>query len=150
MWRYLNKIIFIYHIFKMKKYLYSLFFITLCSCTNTPNKHTTETFSVNKNGIYINNNRYDFGEIAFESVDSLDFSFNLKNISSKNITIGNIDVSCGCISISKRENIIKAGHSTDLKGKFGIKGQKGKIDKTIFVNYGNNDVLILHIIGNII
>lgn len=48
----------------MKKYLYSLFFITLCSCTNTPNKHTTETFSVNKNGIYINNNRYDFGEIV--------------------------------------------------------------------------------------
>lgn len=133
----------------MNKFLYFLLFVTLCSCTNTPNKHTPETFPVNKNGIFIENNRYNFGEIAFESVDSLDFSFVLNNTSNKNISIGDIDVSCGCISISKRENIIKAGHSMDLIGKFGIKGQKGKIDKAIFVNYGNNDVLILHVIGRI-
>lgn len=104
---------------------------------------------VENEDVIIENTRYNIGEIAFESADSLDFHFNIKNKTDKAIPIGDIDVSCGCVSAKKDFKEIPANKALTLKGKIGLKGLSGKINKTIFVNYGNNEVLLLHVIGEI-
>lgn len=119
------------------------------SCSSSQDKQSNEENMVEKENVIIENNRYNIGEIAFESADSLDFHFNIKNKTDKAIPLGDIDVSCGCVSVKKEYQEIPANETLTLKGKIGLKGLSGKIDKTIFVNYGNNEVLLLHVVGEI-
>lgn len=81
-------------------------------------------------------------------MDSIQFTFKLTNNSNDLIKIHGIDKSCDCISVCSFPKEIKPNTTHYFMGKIG-NTQSGKINKSIFVNYDDSEVLILRITGEV-
>lgn len=136
----------------MNKYLIPLCFATLL-CATSCNSRTREaqppTTAQNEAGLQAAESRYDFGSVSKSKKDSVIFEFELRNKGKEPVVIDEIDLSCSCLSISSRPDTLQPGTSATIRGAAGIKESKGKFSKPIFVNYNNEEVLLLRIVGNV-
>lgn len=98
-------------------------------------------------GLVAKNKYYDFGQVSQSKLDSIDFSFLLLNSGDSDISIHDIDVSCRCVVVEQSFQTIHPYETKSITGKIGIKGQEKRINKSIFVNYANDNVLLLRVKG---
>lgn len=89
---------------------------------------------------------FNFGEIWNETKDSVEFSFQLKNISGSLIHFDRIEPSCSCIHIHNAPNELQPDSCYVICGKMGIDNNKGHINKPIFITY-NDNLLIFRVKG---
>ncbi len=77
------------------------------------------------------------------------FQFILTNEDDSITVINDIDVSCGCISITSKAKAIRPKESIVLKGFVNPTSQIGHLSKAIFVNYGKGELLTLRVTADI-
>lgn len=117
-----------------------LLFSTLTSCSNFNNK--------NNEKIFVEQPHYNFGTISKLTIDSINFTFKITNNTDDFIKIHGIDKSCDCISVNSFPKELKPNSTNYIIGKIG-NVQSGKMNKSIFVNYDDSEVLILRITGEV-
>lgn len=101
----------------------------------------------NNNALFVESVVEDLGVIDASKQDSASFNFKIRNISIENIELTKIEPSCSCVSIDSVQRILIPGQETIIHGKIGLKGSIGNFSKPIFINYGNEDLLLLRIRG---
>lgn len=121
--------------------------LALIGCTGTNNckKRSPD----NDNGISPESKLFDFGQVSNSKIDSVSFSFTLNNKGDKDVIINDIDATCPCIVLSNKPKIIQHNKCAIIRGRIGIKGGYGKQNKAVFVNYNDNNILLLRIVGEI-
>lgn len=119
--------------------------ITGCNKTNKSN----QAYSYYSDVLTVTPDKYDFGDIEKKGKLVIPFSFKIKSKADSTIYIKKVDVSCHCLSIDTITTIYP-NHENELKGTIDISNLSGHINKTIFVNYGEDEVLLLRIKGDII
>lgn len=133
---------------KFKLFVTSVFLqmVLLMSCSG--NEHTGK---YDFNGIYVENTCFDCGDIKKSAINNKKmFTFQIKNNNKNDIIIHDVDVSCDCVVIEDTPKLVKAESVCTVKGYLNLTNQKGKLSKLIFVNLGNDEVILLKIIGNIV
>lgn len=133
----------------MKKYLCLNWILILAtlglgSCNDNSFKHTQS-----KECLFVEEPHFDWGIASKHETDSIEFKILLKNTSNKYVNIDKVDISCGCLSIKSFPQHIPPGKSGYIVGKIGIRQQINKINKTIFVNYNTDKVVILRVKGKV-
>lgn len=119
--------------------------VFLNACNDTQQKQDTDNAA-----LLVEQPHFNCGKVSKQNRDSIDFKFTLKNISKDSIIIDNVDVTCGCLSVHSAPKMILPGKTEYIKGKIGIRQQIGNVNKTIFVNYNNDEVTILRVKGKVI
>lgn len=125
-----------------------LFLLILCSCSNTPQKNNVT--NATDEALIAVENKYDLGEINKKEHQFVDFAFEIENISDSTIKISKTELSCGCLSLTDTLSVIKPHSKAKFHGKVNTTEQRGYLNKSIFVNYGKNKVMLLRVKGNII
>lgn len=120
---------------------------TLCCCEpSVKQKEMGISLGCDSN-LVVRNRYYDIGKIKVSQTDSIDFSFGLENRGKENIEVHNVDVSCNCITVHDIPHNIPSNTTAYIKGKMGVSQNIGTFNKTLFVNYNNDEVLLLRIKG---
>lgn len=101
----------------------------------------------NNNVLFVESVVEDLGVIDASKQDSASFNFKIRNVSIENIELTKIEPSCSCVSIDSVQRILIPGQETIVRGKIGLKGSVGNFSKPIFINYGNEGILLLRIRG---
>lgn len=126
---------------------YLLIFISSCSHSGNQNhqKYCDDNLKcMDGEHLYI-------GEINKRESDLVKpFSFKLENTGTDTITISDVEVACNCVTVEKYTDIISPDENGIVTGTINLSNQHGHISKAIFINYNDNNVLTLRIIGDII
>lgn len=105
----------------------------LISCGESPSKKdTNDKFLLGR--IVVEPKKYDLGRIDKSVHKKIKHEVNINNISDRQITITDVDVSCGCISVKLKSNTLKPGSSTKLIFEINTTHQRGYFNKVIYVN----------------
>lgn len=129
----------------MKRFFIITFIImTLYSCSENKNKTSRIVES-----LHVENAYFDIGEIDKKRSNIQKFSFNLENIGNRDITIHSAKPSCECVVVQEAPIRISPKESRMLKGYIDLKNQKGKLSKAIFVDFDEDKVMLLRVIGKI-
>lgn len=91
--------------------------------------------------------RLDLGEMNKQSATKYDFAFNLCNESDTVALISNVDVSCGCVSITEYPDSVLPHSTQSIKGVVDITNQHNRLNKAIFVAYNDKYTLLLRVLG---
>ncbi|MBC8625976.1 DUF1573 domain-containing protein [Alloprevotella sp. Lung230] len=127
-----------YHVFK-QYYVWVLFPILLAFFTSS--------CKGDNNAIIVDHKKLDLHSFSTKDRDSIAYTFTLTNNSEKEIAINDIDVSCSCVAVHTNPSTIAPHSSISINGKIGTESLQGKFRKSIYINYANNEILILKIIG---
>ena len=119
------------------------------SCTRHTRRDTVAITTNLSEKLYVEKRYFYIGEIPKAEIDSIEFKFILKNLSDSSIKVNRIDVSCSCLKINTSVREILPKDSISLEGKAGLQKQYGHISKSIFVNYDEDKILLLRVIGDI-
>jgi hypothetical protein len=109
----------------------------------------TEEEKANAPVAFVENNVFDFGNVA--EGDIVKHDFKLTNNGKNDLLIRKVHTTCGCTAV-KNENVVKAGKTIDLKVEFNSKGKRGRQNKsiTVITNDPVNPSLVLRIMGDVI
>jgi tetratricopeptide (TPR) repeat protein len=82
-------------------------------------------------------------------------TFTIKNTGKETISVSNDDIrsTCGCIRIQSTQPTnqkVEAGQTLTITAKYDFKKQKGNINKTISVSFGNFERVVLYLKANVI
>ena len=99
--------------------------------------------------MYVEQAYFNCGEMNKSQTHIKNFHFVLENKGANVISIHNIDVSCGCVKIDSAPQTILPGKEEMISGHIDITNQSGKLTKPIYVNFDDNQVVLLRIIGRI-
>lgn len=130
-------------------FVYITVFIVVLSCNNH-NKSSSTMEAIQDSLIVSTPKHYNLGVLKKDVSDSIyTFKFEITNMKTDSIHINNVDVSCGCLFINSFPRKIAPGETNKLVGTINISQQRGHLSKAIFVNYDEDGLLILRIIGDI-
>lgn len=119
--------------------------LLMASCV--PSEYA-DTDNSEKEGLYCKKRVYDLGVVHKQNgIKEMPFTFYIYNNSKSVIEIGKIDVECGCTQIHETPKSIAPFSKEEINGSVDISNLYGRISKPIFVNYGNNRILLLRIYG---
>lgn len=108
----------------------------------------TKTLSTN-GSLKAESRSFKFGEIEKSEDMNKPFYFDIQNKSDTIIEIKKIDVSCGCIKINEYPKIVNPWTSIRLEGYIDLNGLDGFFEKSIYVNYKQDKLLLLRIRGTV-
>lgn len=94
-------------------------------------------------------NVIDLGRIDTDDNRIVPFEFKLTNNSDTIMDISSIDVSCNCVKILGYTKSISINQTGKISGKIDLRNQSGHLRKSIYVNYNNDSMKLLKIIGDI-
>ena len=97
---------------------------------------TTPADSVMNTIIKVNMQKYDFGKI--KQGTPVTYSFEIKNISNKAVTVENTWASCGCTTPDKITEPIKPGETAKLKVQYSA-AAGGTFSKDVFIKIAGQD-----------
>lgn len=140
-----------YLIYLKKNILCILFFIcffVIISCTD--NNKGCFIDKITKASLVCDNPRYNFRKVNKANNKKVEFSFIIKNTSTKKIKIEAIDISCNCTHLEKTETLVYPNKKFVIHGYVDISKQTGHFSKPIFVKYDDGKILLLRIIGDIV
>lgn len=127
-----------------------LLFLQALSCQQPKNQHASKPSEQDgKASLVAQTQKIDLGRLSKSEKDTIRFQFVLTNESDSSTVIHNIDVSCGCISLTYKAKPIPPKTSATLHGFVNIKNQEGHLSKAIFVNYGKGELLVLRVTADV-
>lgn len=92
---------------------------------------------------------YYCGVFEKEHAKEVNFSFDIYNKSDSILKIEGIDVSCGCLSVRSYPTLLTPDSLYQINGTINLAGQKGHVNKCIFVNYSKDEVYLLRVVADI-
>lgn len=119
------------------------------SCGNGKNKKVSKEIICHNNSISSLQKKFSFGTVSKKERDTVNYHFTIENTSDSELTIDKIDISCGCIHVIAFPKQIRAHERGDISGFVDLSKQLGHLSKSLFVNYGNDKVLLLRIVGDV-
>lgn len=125
--------------------IYLCFLSLLVSCSKL--QQSQESDLNQKHQLYAIESKYDFGEATKDLQSNIPFVFLIKNSSDSIIHISKVESLCGCVTIVSKPDSLNPSHTAKIEGFIDVSQQEGKLLKTIFVNYGNDELLLLHLKG---
>lgn len=114
-------------IFYMKYYLFVIFALFLCSCSNSVKPTTND-----KSSIYTNEDYFDFGTVQEED-SMIHHTFVLKNGTNTTQYIDHIESSCGCTTVNAECDSIVSGGECKINADIKTTGYLGNIVRDIDV-----------------
>ena len=139
--------------FVMSKIISSVYVILcwqlLLACSSNAENHRVE--SGRETFLYIARPRHQFGIVSKQNQKTVCHSFVLENKSKYPIVIGDIDVSCGCMSAKIQSKTILPRSKQELIVCIDLSNQFGHFNKSVFINSSaKNAVIPVRMIGDII
>lgn len=135
----------------MRKLIVFILVGFVLSCQKKDNVDTQiEQKTVNEIDFTLTPKHFDIGVISKSNHDSIhDFSFDILNNTTDSVYLGKVDVSCGCVNVIYKSNVIPPGEHGIVSGNINISNQYGHLSKAIFVNYDVDGLIVLRIKGDV-
>lgn len=128
---------------KDKKFFLLIFFVAVSfSCFDNKNEISR---TIEK--LYVNNAYFDIGSINNTQSTIYNFVFKLENIGDKKIILNNVEPSCNCLVLHDVPKYIPPHGNIVLRGYINTKRQKGNLSKSIYVDFDDNKVMLLRVVG---
>jgi len=131
----------------MKSIIYTMALcFVLHSCQNSGEIHPKI-----EGGLKIVNRYYDIGRLhaTNDTLAFTVFSYNLENVGTSDIVIDGVDLSCGCLSIDSVPDVIPVESKREITGRIKLKGLKGHVSKSMFLNFNGNNTVLLRVVGEV-
>lgn len=126
---------------KMKHVLYLLLFFILCGCVHEV------PYEADDAAVNCKKTRYHIGVVDTDKC--YPFEFILSNHSDSVVPIEDVEVSCSCLKLTYTPKYIMANSSARITGVMDTRNQHGFIDKSIFVSYNNEGLIILRVSADV-
>lgn len=121
--------------------------MVLTSCHHSDKK--SHEIAANSKLIEISPVKIDLGEIIKKDSLIVPIKVVLSNKNDSLVSIKDVTPSCGCISIVDAPNSIQAHDADTLSIVIDMANQSGHLSKSVFLKYGNNEVAMIKITGDI-
>lgn len=98
-------------------------------------------------GIKVENYHYDLGKIQTSLCTQYPFYYSIQNITSRDVHIDSVEVSCSCLHIDHLPTELKEFQKDSIVGHIDVMDLKGKFSRSLYVNLNNGEVLLLRVTG---
>jgi len=118
--------------------------ITMSACFNNERKEERVVC-----GIKVENCHYNIGKVDTSSGTNLSkhFCYMLYNTTNQTIQFDSVEVSCNCLSVEHSPKFINAYSNDSVVGNINLQGLKGSFSRSLYVNLGTGDVMLLRVVG---